>query len=162
MGRLAFGLTLALVSGAAAAQDLTGPARVIDSDGLEIGGARIMLFGIESVERPQVCFIRGRPWACYDAAVRQLETITGVADVSCTQIGAHDHYGRVLARCSVAGESVNEALVRAGFALAKRDETEEYVPAEDAARAERIGLWQGDFQYPRAFRLSRGIFIDRP
>jgi endonuclease YncB( thermonuclease family) len=62
----------------------------------------------------------------------------------------------------VAGKNINETLVRQGFAFAKRDETLDYVPAEDAARAENIGLWAANFQMPAEHRAAEGIFLDRP
>jgi endonuclease YncB( thermonuclease family) len=153
------------MTGAVQAQDgepIVGEAEVADSDGLRIGETSIMLWGIESVERPQTCMIKGQPWECYPAAVRALQTITSVAEVSCRPVGKPDGYGRILATCFVNGANVNEALVRAGFALAKRDETEDYVPAEEAAKAEGIGLWQGEFMHPRDFRRASTIFVDRP
>jgi endonuclease YncB( thermonuclease family) len=152
-------------TGATAAQEgqpIVGVATVVDSDGLRIGVASLMLWGIESVERPQTCAIAGQLWDCYAAAVRALQTITSVAEVSCQPVAAPDPYGRILVVCFVGGVSVNEALVRAGFALAKRDETEDYVVAEEAAHAEGIGLWQGEFMHPADFRRSHAIFNDRP
>lgn len=152
-------------TGAAKAQDvepIVGEAVVVDSDGLRIGDASLMLWGIESVERTQTCAIEGEFWDCYAAAIRALQTITSVAEVSCDPVGEPDPYGRILVVCFVAGMDVNEALVRAGFALAKRDETEDYVPAEDLAREEGIGLWQGAFEHPRNFRGRHAIFTDRP
>jgi endonuclease YncB( thermonuclease family) len=155
---------LALAGPAAAQGDppIVGPAMVVDSDGLRIGGTTIMLWGVESVERPQTCGIGGVAWECFPAAVRALETIVGVSDVSCQPVGRPDGYGRVLAVCMAGDVNVNEALVRAGFALAKRDETLDYVAAEDAAKAERIGLWQGEFVSPHDFRVMRGVFQERP
>jgi endonuclease YncB( thermonuclease family) len=156
---------LLLISGAASAQEadsIIGTATVVDSDGMRVGGTSIMLWGIESVERGQFCNIDGQAWDCYAAAVRALETISSVAEVTCHPVAAPDPYGRVLAVCFVDGSDINEALVRAGFALAKRDETEDYVPAEGAAKAEGIGLWQGQFMHPADFRLFNGRFVDRP
>ena len=156
---------LLALAGAASAQDgelIVGVATVADSDAIRIGNASLMLWGIESVERPQTCAIAGQIWDCYAAAVRALQTITSVAEVSCRPVAAPDPYGRILVVCFVGGVDVNEALVRAGFALAKRDETEDYVPAEDAARLEGIGLWQGEFMHPADFRRSHAIFTDRP
>jgi endonuclease YncB( thermonuclease family) len=163
--RLAGLVAALLVGSSAVAQEgepIVGMATVVDSDALRIGNASLMLWGIESVERPQTCAIAGQMWDCYAAAVRALQTITSVAEVSCRPVGAPDPYGRILAVCVVGGADVNEALVRAGFALAKRDETEDYVPAEDAARLEGIGLWQGEFMHPADFRRSHAIFTDRP
>ena len=141
---------------------VTGPARAINADTIAVDGTYVFLFGLESIERTQQCLIDGQPWSCYGAAVRGLETIIGVAEVTCTLIGQPDYLSRWLGTCFVVGTNVNEALVRAGFALAKRDETTDYVPAEEAARAERIGLWQSEFQHPAEHRAAEGIPLDRP
>ena len=157
-------LLLALF-GAAEAQEgemIVGVANVTDSDGLRVGDTSVMLWGIESVERPQTCRIDTQMWDCYAAAVRALQTISSVAEVTCQAVDEPDGYGRVLGICFVDGVNINEALVRSGFALAKRDETEDYVAAEDAARAEGIGFWQGVFMHPAAFRARNGVFRDRP
>ncbi len=157
---LAFCLALCLPDWAAA-QEITGHVEVVDSDTLAFGSTRVILFGVESVERGQRCAIGGRPWACEPAAVRALETITGVADVTCTTVGEPDSFGRFLGLCVVAGVNVNETYVRQGFGLAKRIETLDYVPAEDAARAEKIGLWQGEFQAPEKYREDNSIIDER-
>lgn len=157
--------TLVALAGPAVAQvapAIVGLATVGDSDGLRIGTSTIVLWGLESVERPQTCNIGGQMWECFPAAVRALETIVGTSEVACQPVGPPDGYGRLLAVCRVGDINVNEALVRAGFAIAKRDETLDYVAAEEAARAERIGLWQGEFVLPRDFRVMRGVFQDRP
>ena len=156
---------LLLAGGVATAQDaepIVGMATVVDSDGIRIGNASIMLWGIESIERPQTCVIDGQGWDCYAAAIRALQTITSVGEVTCNPVAEPDPYGRILAVCFVDGEDVNEALVRVGFALAKRDETEDYIAAEEAAIAEGIGLWQGEFMHPADFRRQHAIRQDRP
>ncbi len=145
----------------ALAEEFTGRPTVVDTDTLAFGSTRIMLFGIESVERGQPCAIGGVAWACEPAAVRALETITGGGDVACTTVGPPDAFGRFLGTCTIAGVDVNDELVRQGFALAKRDETLDYVPAEDAAKAAKIGLWQGEFETPRAFRTAHDIIDAR-
>jgi endonuclease YncB( thermonuclease family) len=159
-------IAVAWLNSAAVAQAPTGaangPARAVNADTLAVGATYVFLYGIESVERTQLCEIDGQPWACYPAAVRALETIVGTSTVTCTLLGEPDYLSRWLGTCFVDGVNVNEALVRAGFALAKRDETLDYVPAEEAARAERIGLWQGFFQHPAEHRAAEGITMDRP
>jgi endonuclease YncB( thermonuclease family) len=144
------------------AREITGTARAVNADTIEVNGTYVFLFGIESVERTQQCYVDGRTWSCYEAAVRALETIIGVADVTCSLIDPPDYLSRWLGTCFVAGQNVNEALTRAGFALAKRDETLDYVAAEEAAHAEGIGLWQGEFQNPADYREAAGIVEDRP
>ena len=57
--------------------DVTGPARVIDGDTLQIQGERIRLHGIDAPESRQLCFIAGKPWQFgKDAANALRETCT--------------------------------------------------------------------------------------
>ena len=40
--------------------DISGPARVIDGDSIEIAGERIRIHGIDAPERSQTCLLQGR------------------------------------------------------------------------------------------------------
>ena len=76
INRLAGILILCLLATPALA-DVTGPARVIDGDTLEIQGQRIRLHGIDAPENRQLCFIDGKPWQCGEDAANALrETCT--------------------------------------------------------------------------------------
>ncbi len=139
-----------------------GTAEAVEADVISVNGVRILLFGIDTVEPPQTCTIDGQPWECWPAAVRQLQTFLGEGPVTCTAVRPADVFRRVLALCEQGSGSLNERLVRSGFALAVPDEMPAYVEVEAAARAERIGLWQGRFQLPSEWREGRGIQVRRP
>ena len=145
----------------AAAQSVTGPAIAVNADTVDISGTRVLLHGIESVEAGQPCVIAGQIWDCYPAALRALETLVSLSEVTCEFVGEPDPFRRVLGVCHVAGRNINLELVSTGWAVAKRNETEEYVTAEEAAQAQGLGLWQSSFDNPTAYRESQGIFIDR-
>jgi endonuclease YncB( thermonuclease family) len=141
---------------------LRGQAEAIESATILVNGTRVMLYGLESMHPPQICYIDGQAWECWAAAVRQLQTFLGEAPVACTPVGSPDFMGRVLALCEQNGVSLNERYVRSGFALAIESEMPEYAAAEAAAREEGIGLWQGQFVEPADFREGRGITVTRP
>lgn len=157
-------LVLMLMIGAseAVAAEIAGPAKAVDSTVIEIDGHRIMLFGIDSVIRKQTCSIGGKLWQCWPAAVRDLQTLVDQGPAICDTIGQPDVYGRILARCTINGQSLNEQLVRRGYAVARPSESTDYVAAEAAAKESKLGLWQGQFLEPSKFRKSVGIFVDRP
>lgn len=144
------------------ADQIYGQAKAIDSQIIQVGDQRVMLFGIDSVMRKQVCMLDGKPWQCWPAAVHELQTLLDQGPVTCEAVGEPDIYGRVLARCSVNDRSLNEQLVSTGFAVARPSETAEYVAAEATAKEKKLGLWQGQFVQPSVFRRSAGIFVDRP
>jgi len=146
----------------AGADQITGPATAVDSMVIAINGQRIMLFGIDSVMRKQNCTIGGKIWQCWPAALRNLEILLDQGPVTCETVGEPDVYGRLLARCDVNGQSLNEQLVRAGWAIDRRSETTDYVATEAEAKEKKLGLWQGEFTMPDAFRRAAGIFVDRP
>jgi endonuclease YncB( thermonuclease family) len=144
------------------AQQISGRSTVVDSTVIEIDGQRIMLFGVDSVMRKQICTADGKPWQCWPAAVRDLQTLVDQGPVVCDPVGDPDVFGRVLARCAVNGQSLNEQFVRRGYAVARPNETTDYVAAEEDAKQAKRGLWQGQFMRPSDFRRSAGIFVDRP
>jgi len=162
MTRVLLLVVMMIVAAPVEANQITGPAEAVDPTVIAINGQRIMLFGIDSVMRKQSCTIGEKVWQCWAAALRNLEILVDQGPVTCETVGEPDVYGRLLACCNVNGESLNEQLVRAGWAIARRSETVDYVAAEAEAKEKKLGLWQGEFMMPDAFRRAAGIFVDRP
>src|SRR5512134_1081004 len=115
--------------------DVTGPATVIDGDTLVVAGERIRLEGIDAPELHQTCTAYGQQWACGRTSAEWLQEHLNGRQVEC--VGhARDRYGRLLAVCYVGGESINERIVREGWALDYRKYSTDYLQAEaDAKRA---------------------------
>lgn len=161
--RLTICLTALMISAPSAfAWTLRGTPEVVESDVLRLEGYRVFLFGVESVEPRQLCYINGTPWECFAAAVRELQTIVSEGEVVCDVLSGPDGLRQVIAACTVNGEDISKRFVRSGFAVTVPDETEAYEEDQAAARDEGIGLWQGTFMAPPAWRQSNGIFIGRP
>ncbi len=102
--------------------------------------------------RKQACTLDRKLWNCWEAAVRNLQILADQGPATCEAVGEPDVYGRILARCTINGKSLNEQLVREGWAVARPSDTTDYVAAEAAAKKEKLGLWQGQFQPPDQFR----------
>lgn len=136
---------------------ITGRATVVDGDGLEIGGTKIRLFGIDAPEIDQYCQ-RGDQtrWRCGHYASVELDRLVASREVTCT-VRTVDQYDRPVAVCRVGDADVAESQVRNGWAVAYRKFTKDYADEENAARSARRGLWAGPFEMPWAWReRSRG------
>jgi endonuclease YncB( thermonuclease family) len=162
MPRLLLSLAIAAVATQVSAAEITGKATVIDTTTIEIDGQRIMLFGLDSVMRKQTCTMESKAWPCWEAAVRDLQTLVDQGPATCAVVGEPDAYHRVLGRCTINNESLNDKYVRRGYAVARPTETKDYVAAEAEAKEKKLGLWQGEFLRPSEFRKKAGIFVERP
>ncbi len=131
---------------------ISGRAKALDGDSLQVAGERIRLFGIDAPESRQQCRdARGLDYPCGRAATRALAALTG-ARVSCTLV-THDRYARDVATCTANGRDLGEAMVRAGHALDyARHSGGRYAEAEKEARAASRGIWAGTFEEPEAWR----------
>ncbi|MEQ8354492.1 MAG: thermonuclease family protein [Kiloniellaceae bacterium] len=153
--RLAAGLCLAgllLLASAASvpaqigSADIRGRApQVIDSGLLDFGGQPVYLYGLRGARPDETCGLGARVWACGQEA--RWATANRIARhwVECVE-RARGPGGEIFATCylgGVGGPEVNSWLVEQGWALAARDYAQDYVAAEDSARAAGRGLWRG-------------------
>jgi endonuclease YncB( thermonuclease family) len=155
-GGLSLGALLLLPADKTSAHaTLSGPARVIDGDTLDIDGRRVRLEGIDAPETGQTC---GRrlfgTWDCGKASARALQKLVAGRELSCENRGT-DKYGRMLGVCFVGGEDVNAVMVREGLAWAFVKYSQSYVPEEAEARAHRLGVWQGSAEPAWVYREKR-------
>jgi len=134
---------------------ISGTARVIDGDTIEIAGRRIRLEGIDAPEHGQTC---GRrffgTWNCGAAAADALRELVDDRSVVCESQG-DDKYGRMLGICFVDGADINAQMVREGYAWAFVKYSKSYVREEAEARAARAGIWTGDAEPAWIFREKR-------
>lgn len=147
--------TVALLPAMAAAQTLSGSARIVDGDTLEVAGQRIRLWGIDAPERGQTCGGRdGRIYECgRDAAAVLAELARG--RVVC-EPRERDRYGRIVAVCRTDAGDLGAAMVRRGWAVDyTRYSRGAYRAEEAAARAERLGIWAGRFDMPETWRRKQ-------
>lgn len=137
---------------ASATSAISGTARVIDGDTIEIAGTHIRLFGIDAPESSQMCRrTNGTAWRCGQASANELSALIGRSSISCVSKGA-DRYGRTLGVCSNGGVDLNAQMVSLGFAIAYRHYSEDYVREEEGAKSSRRGMWSGEFVEPWNWR----------
>ena len=142
-----------LVASASAQQ--SGRAMALGSDTLSINDQTFALFGIDGMDFTQSCFVDGQVQACGASATRALQILLEPAAVTCTPIG--DSIGGVtFARCTGHDGDIGQKMVEEGWALAVRTQSEDYVVAENAARADKVGIWRGTFAAPWVYREEMG------
>ena len=146
---------MTLFAGCGQADVVSGTARVVDGDSLEIAEVSIRLFGIDAPEGAQTCTRDGRAWRCGGAAAAELTRLIGSHTVVCEWRDT-DSYGRMVARCEAGGTDLAAALTSAGFALAYRQYSSDYVDEEGAAAAAGRGIWAGEFVAPWDWRRNPG------
>ena len=130
---------------------ITGIAQVIDGDSLSVSGIVVRLSGIDAPEYTQPCTLEGQQWDCGKSAAGHLRTLVGDQIVMCRSTGI-DQFSRTLAICDAGGKDLNLSMVEAGWAIAFRQQSSAYVPAEERAKASRLGIWTSIFVPPQQYR----------
>ena len=102
--------------------EVSGPAEVVDTATLRIGGKLLHLFGVEWVRGGQsqdlTRYLAGRPVNCQRAP------------------GSENHV------CTVEGRDLSEVVLFNGGGRASPEASPDLVAAEDHARTERLGVWK--------------------
>ncbi len=149
------GLALGALVLPAAAEEISGRARVMDSNTIEIDGRRVRLAGVDAPDLAQTCPTKkGEDYACGRISAQTLVAL--VKDGPLTCVGDKtDAAGRLLARCAIRGFDVGEQYVMTGRAFADPETGADYRRAEATAEKLREGMWRGPFQKPWDWRKSR-------
>jgi len=134
-------------------ETVTGIAKVVDGDSLEIGTARIRLYAIDAPEGRQLCTRNSASWPCGRQAADKLRALIGNASIDCVQRDI-DKYRRIVAVCKNGATDLGAAMVNAGLALAYRQYSSDYIGEEDDARRAKRGMWAGEFTAPWDYRHS--------
>lgn len=135
---------------------ITGVAKVIDGDTLEVGGKRLRLHGIDAPESLQSCERAGKSYHCGQAATKALSDKISHQPLSCKQLDV-DRYKRIVAVCFLGEIDVNQWMVSQGWALAYRKYSKDYINSEQAARLAKAGMWAGQFVEPWKWRRGERL-----
>ena len=127
--------------------------RVVDGDTIHLNGEKIRFTGIDTPELKQTCIKEGLIDQCGVTAKEILIVKIGDNKVECISEGK-DRYKRTLAECFVNDESLSSYLVRSGYAFAYRRYSKKFIPDEDYAKDNKIGMWSMKFQYPWDYRRN--------
>ena len=154
---LVVALSLLIAATAPAARaEITGSAKIIDGDTIDIGGQRIRFFGIDAPEAGQTCVAKSE-WDCGRQATLALTRMIETHRVSCAE-RHRDQYQRIVAVCHLwnpDGPDVNAEMVREGWAMAYRLYSTDYVKQEHEARSARRGIWRGTLVAPWDWRVAQ-------
>lgn len=128
-------------SSARDAADVRGYPKLRDGDSFDIGSTRVRLHGVDAFEGKQSCpRAGGGTFACGERGRDALRKFIDGREVFCQRRDT-DPYGRMVARCSVAGQDLGRYMVEQGWALAYRQFSRDYVRYEDQARKAGRGVW---------------------
>ena len=125
--------------------------KIIDGDTIHINKIRYRLHGIDAPEIKQLCKIKDKRYNCGVKSKEFLISLVGNHSVKCNQKDI-DRYKRIIAECFVQETNINKELVRNGWALAYRDYSKDYVPDEEFAQENNLGMWKGTFIQPKKWR----------
>ena len=145
----------------ASAQHVTGTAKAIDGDTLDVSGVRVRLFGIDAPEAKQTCQRDNQSWDCGADATKVLAELIDGQTLKC-QATYTDVYGRLVATCSRDGLDLGLAMIEAGLAVTLDNSPEQYAMAENLRKTYRIGMWSGTFHMPAEWRAANPIKVSVP
>ena len=142
------------------ASEIIGLPKVIDGDSIHIKSYKIRLEGIDAPEISQKCkkpylqiifFTFQKDYYCGQVSKKKLIQKIGNKSVKCILLGK-DRYKRYLAKCLKGTINLNKWMVRNGYAIAYRKYSKIYIPDENFAKEEKLGLWSGTFIKPEKWR----------
>lgn len=138
---------------------LTAAATVRDANSIQLGDVTYRLDGVDAPELDQVCIDdHADPWTCGIEARDQLTKLIGGEPVRCDDVGPEKNFGkRHRAICTVEGDkvSLNEQLLKLGFAIAREPIKANIKPAAAEAKTASVGIWKGCFVAPQEFRAGK-------
>ena len=146
-----------------AAEEVSGIPKIIDGDTIHINNYKFRLEGIDAPEMRQKCkkesfkisftigFSFYKDYSCGKVSKEKLINKIGGSEIKCIPT-TKDRYKRYIATCYKEKTNLNQWMVRNGYAIAYRRYSKKYVPDEDFAKENKLGLWQGKFMSPEKWR----------
>jgi len=125
--------------------------KITDGDTIKLNEDKIRFSGIDTPELKQTCIKDEVKILCGLNAKKILVDKIGNNKVTCVKEGK-DRYKRILAECFVNNESLSSYLVRSGYAFAYRKYSKKFIPDEEFAKSNKLGMWSMEFDYPWDWR----------
>ena len=155
-------LFLVLLSNSTA-EEISGIPKVVDGDTVHIDNYKFRLEGIDAPEMRQQCkkeslkissiigFTFYKDYNCGKVSKEKLISKINRSEIKCI-FTTKDRYKRYIATCYKEKTNLNQWMVRNGYAIAYRRYSKRYIPDEDFAKENKLGLWQGKFMNPEKWR----------
>ena len=156
-------ITLLVLLSNSIAEEISGIPKVVDGDTVHIDNYKFRLEGIDAPEMRQQCkkesfkisffigFTFYKDYSCGRVSKEKLITKIDNIEIKCIS-SSKDRYKRYIATCYKGKTNLNQWMVRNGFAIAYRRYSKIYVPDEEFAKENKLGLWQGKFMEPEKWR----------
>jgi len=136
--------------------------KIFDGDSFLINNVEIRLQGIDAPEYNQMCRDKeNKEYSCGIVAknkLRQLmyegvEKLRNVDKAIKCSIQGRDNYDRIIGICyNKLGKDINKEMVLSGNAIAYERYYKAYVPDQEFAKTNKLGIWQGKFEIPERWR----------
>ena len=145
------------------AEEIIGIPKVVDGDTVHINNFKLRLEGIDAPEMRQTCkkeklkissvigYTFYEDYYCGKVSKKNLDGKINGSKIKCVS-SSKDRYKRYLATCFKDEVNLNQWMVRNGHAVAYRRYSKKYIPDEDFAKENKLGLWQGKFLNPEKWR----------
>ena len=156
-------ITLLVLLSNSIAEEISGIPKVVDGDTVHIDNYKFRLEGIDAPEMRQQCkkesfkisffigFTFYKDYSCGRVSKEKLITKIDTTEIKCIS-SSKDRYKRYIATCYKGKTNLNQWMVRNGFAIAYRRYSKIYVPDEEFAKENKLGLWKGKFMEPEKWR----------
>ncbi len=147
----------------ALSNEISGVPKIVDGDTVHISGLKIRLEGIDAPEIRQKCkkekikfssivsYTFYQDYYCGKISKEKLSSKINRSEIKCIT-SSKDRYKRYLATCFKEKVNLNQWMVRNGYAIAYRRYSKRYIPDEDFAKENKLGLWKGKFINPEKWR----------
>ena len=156
-------ITLLVLFSNSIAEEISGIPKVVDGDTVHIDNYKFRLEGIDAPEMRQQCkkesfkisffigFTFYKDYSCGRVSKEKLITKIDTTEIKCIS-SSKDRYKRYIATCFKEKTNLNQWMVRNGYAIAYRRYSKKYVPDEEFAKENKLGLWKGKFMEPEKWR----------
>jgi len=132
--------------------EIKGYADIVDGDTIKIEKTKIRLSGIDAPEIKQLCVDKNlNEWHCGKKSKIALINFINNKTIKC--IGhKKDRYKRIIGECYLGKQDIQEWMVKNGWAIAYREYSKKYINAENFAKNNNLGIWEGKFLEPYKWR----------